>query len=200
MESKKEIPNSLRTLAAESYSQGLEEYKKGYLNAAFTHFSTAIDINPNLADALYYIGLIYTEMDDLGLAERYYNMALGADPNHIRVKRKLGLEKDLETSAKVKITDTDFFYRLQQEGTPEAAKILESLEKMDFALDLKPRSHTVEHVLRFIAGALKLLVPAVFAGLLVGMGLSGMGYGSFSMMALLSGGIIFLVQIIEKFR
>ena len=200
METKKEIPNSLKSVAAESYRLGLEGFKRGYLNVAFSHFSTAVDLNPNLADAHYHIGLIYAEMDDLDLAERFYNMALGADPNHIRAKRKLGLEKDLKASAPVKITETDFYYHLKNEGTPEAAKMLESLDKMDFGLDLKPRSQILEHVLRFIAAALKLLVPAALAGFFVGMGVSAMGFGSFLPMALLSGSIIFLVQIIEKFR
>ncbi len=130
-------------------------------------------------------------------------MALGADPNHIRAKRKLGLEKDKSASAPIKITDTDFYYHyyhLLKEGTPEAAKILESLKKMDFDLDLKPRSQTLEQILRFIVAFLKLLVPAALAGFFVGMGLSAMGFGSFLTIAFLSGAIIFLVQVIEKYR
>ena len=200
MEKKREIPNPLKSAAAESYRLGLEAYKVGHLNVAFTHFSAAVDLNPNLADAFYHIGLIYTEMDNFELCERFYNMALAADPNHFGAKRKLGLEKDASASAPIKITDTDFYYHLKKEGTPEAAKILESLEKMDFNLDLKPRSQTLEHVLRFIAATLKLLVPAALAGFFVGMGLSAMGFGSFLPMALITGSIIFLVEIIEKFR
>ncbi len=71
---------------------------------------------------------------------------------------------------------------------------------MDFGLDLKPRSQILENLLRFIAATLKLLVPAALAGFFIGMGLSAMGFGSLLMIALLSGSIIFLVQVIEKFR
>ncbi len=190
----------MSSTAAESYRLGLQAYKEGHLNVAFTHFSSATDLNPNLADAFYHIGLIYTEMEDFDLSERFYNMALGADPNHFGAKRKLGLEKDSSAKSPVKITDTDFYYHLKKEGTPEAIKIIESLEKMDFGLDLKPRSQILENLLRFIAATLKLLVPAALAGFFIGMGLSAMGFGSLLMIALLSGSIIFLVQVIEKFR
>ena len=200
METKKEIPNPLKSAAAESYRLGLEAYKVGHLNVAFTHFTAAVDLNSNLADAFYHIGLIYTEMDNFELCERFYNMALAADPNHFGAKRKLGLEKDASADAPVKITDTDFFYHLKNEGTPEAAQILEALEKMDFKLELKARSYRLEYALRFLAGTLKLLFPAAFAGFIIGMGVSGMGFGSFTWAALISGSIVFLVRVIEKIR
>ncbi len=92
----------MSSTAAESYRLGLQAYKEGHLNVAFTHFSSATDLNPNLADAFNHIGLIYTEMEDFDLSERFYNMALGADPNHFGAKRKLGLEKDSSAKSPVK--------------------------------------------------------------------------------------------------
>ena len=127
-------------------------------------------------------------------------MALGADPNHAGVKKVLGLDAGDSIKSPKKVTETDFFERLKTEGTPEAEQFMKALEKMDFKQDLKARSHGVEYALRFLAGTLKLLFPAAFAGFLIGMGISAMGFGSFLPVASLSAAIIFLVQIMEKFR
>ncbi len=186
--------------AAEHYRLGLEAFKKGYLNVAFTHFSATVEKNPNSADALYHTGLIYTKMENFDLAERYYNMALGADTSHVGAKKALGLDDDESSNSPKNITETDFFKKLKAEGSAESAEFLQTLEKMDFKLDLEAQSHRLEYALQFIVATLKMLIPAALAGFFVGMGLSAMGFGSFLWSALISGSIIFLVQIIEKFK
>ncbi len=193
--------------ALSNYRLGLDGFRKGYLNVAFTHLTAAVEANPDSADALYHIGLIHSILEDHNLAERYYKLTLGVNPNHTGAKKILdsGKNANIAKIPHTKITETDFFERLKEEGTPEAANIMEALEKMDFGFGHEDDSSISEKVIGFIITALKLLLPPLLAGFFVGMVISFMDFGPFLPTLLVTAIIVFLVyvfqyRIMEKFK
>jgi len=51
----------------------------------------AIDMNENVAENYYYLGSVYKFSDNLGNAEKYFNIAIQKDRNYIDAKRELRL-------------------------------------------------------------------------------------------------------------
>ena len=65
-------------------------YKKGRTDEAITLLTEATDSNPHYAEALYSLGVAYTNKGDLKAAERAYKRAIQADPRNVSAHNNLG--------------------------------------------------------------------------------------------------------------
>ena len=63
----------------------------GRLNEAITQYQKVIEIEPNHAEAHYYLGIAFNEIGRLEEAAAHYRTAIGINPNHANAHNNLGI-------------------------------------------------------------------------------------------------------------
>jgi len=132
--------------------QGVQYMYAGKLDQALISIKTAIDLNPESADAYTVAGLIYNKNKQPDLAEKYFKRALSIDPNHSAAQtnyasflckhdKPLEAEKLFMASAKNnKNTQPDIAYTnagLCIMGVPDTVKAKDYFQK---AIKINPNS------------------------------------------------------------
>lgn len=79
-----------------AFKQGLEHYRRNRLRSAIPKFQQAIDINPDSADAWYYLGEMYFHLDQLDEATKAYQKCSELDPRHGKALDKINYLRQRE--------------------------------------------------------------------------------------------------------
>jgi len=77
--------------ARQTSQQGITAYKSGNYGNAIDLLQQALQINPDLSDAYFYLGASYLEMRDYAKARQYFQKAIEKDPNHKMAYLNLGI-------------------------------------------------------------------------------------------------------------
>lgn len=140
--------------ANESYQIAQRALARGDTAAALEQFNQALRMEVNNADILYAIGEVYRRQDNPATAVKYYDRAIGANPDFApaylgRSQAQLALNprtdtsKDLQTAIEKDPNYGEAYlayieYLLEQEDTETA---LESLEQAEALMPDSPRVH-----------------------------------------------------------
>jgi len=76
--------------AEKLYKKDKKSKSKKRFNDAINYFVLAHEEEPNNPDILYYLGISYSKVNDLMMAEIYYLMGLEINPNHTGLNQYLG--------------------------------------------------------------------------------------------------------------
>lgn len=97
-----------------AYGNAIQLYQQGDLQAAAEQFKTVLEFYPENPRALYYMGKIYYDLNDLDLSLSYYEKALGKNINDSLSTLAIGMiyyqEKNMEKAME--------YYNMAIEGFP----------------------------------------------------------------------------------
>ena len=83
---------NIPTYKSEDYLKtGIENYKNGEFDEAINDFQEAIKINAELADAYFYLGCLFEDLEEYNLAIENYQKAIDVDSNHAKAYHKMAI-------------------------------------------------------------------------------------------------------------
>ncbi|MBN2433552.1 MAG: tetratricopeptide repeat protein, partial [Acidobacteria bacterium] len=77
--------------ARQTSQQGISAYKSGNYGNAIDLLQQALQLNPDLSDAYFYLGASYLEMRDFSKARQYFQKTIEKDSNHKMAYLNLGI-------------------------------------------------------------------------------------------------------------
>ena len=84
------IVDTTKNQAAVDYDAGLRAASHQQISLAIGHFQQAVQIDPNLPDAYFRLGLIFTNREQWRRAIQAFGKAIMVDPNYLEARYRLG--------------------------------------------------------------------------------------------------------------